>query len=146
MRDMELVDMKDQAVDAVLRSYDYLVYRMIEVEDDIKKVSYLQEQTVCSPAVKSPEDAFYGSQHYGGDSKHARLAVKKYHLETALRFLQYTVKTITEQLKDLSDEDLQLLYEKYEQGRSAREMAEERFISKDTMLRRLARIREGIEL
>lgn len=100
---------------------------------------------VSSPAIRSEEEAKYKtSAPYNTEGRAARLvnaiSDTEYQLTSCIRFC----KAVFGRLSDLSEEDLDILYERYELGMSASDIAAKRFLSRDTILRRLAKIRKEV--
>lgn len=100
---------------------------------------------ISSPSIRSEAEAKYkNSAPYSTDGRTARLSYAisdtEYQLKNCIRFC----KSVFGKLSDLSEEDLDILYERYELGMSASDIAAKRYISRDTVLRRLAKIRKEV--
>lgn len=147
VKDIQTIEeLHDQAVDGELRGF---LWHIAAIQEDWNKMdaldAYLDTYGVSSPAIKSIEDATYGSQHYSGSNSNWVEVLEEYDAtrEDYYKHERAAYET-AQKLATLSPTELELLYERYELRRTAQQMADDRFISRDTMLRRLVLIRSKL--
>ena len=136
-------ELHDQAVDGELKAFQWHAVALQEDWHQMEALdAYMGTYGVSTPAIKSIEEAKYGSQHYTGSNSNWVEKMEEY---DAVKEDYYkhekAIYETAKKLAKLSENELEILHEKYELRKTAQEMGDERFISRDTMLRRLALIR-----
>ena len=144
MKDIQTIEeLHDQAVDGELKQF---LWHIAALQEEYTKMqaldAYLDTYGVSTPAIKSVEDATYGSQHYSGSNSNWVEKLEEYD-EAQDNYYRHekAIYETARKLAALTENELELLHERYELRRTAQEMANDRYISRDTMLRRLILIR-----
>ena len=133
----------DMAVDCMLKLFFWSIACHLKLCSELEVLSELCETFgVSSPRIKSVEEAEYViPARPAGDSKHADLLTRYYDALHNDRMHLDFIAMISAYLYDLAPSDVELLAEHYEFGKSYRQIAEERYVSKDTIIARFAKIR-----
>lgn len=139
-------DYDDALMDLRLKAFKYAVYSYARKEAEITGLKMaLDTYGVGSPRIKNQFEALYISpERPAGESRGADMIMDKMALEEETKELKGFIEDTLFLLQTLTDEQLQLVYEYYDIGRTAQQIGDRLGLSKEQVKQRLHKIREDL--
>ena len=133
-----------QQVDRELRSYYFYLKKIERLQEKIYEID-VKLTSVGSPPIKSIEEAKYqrGTKIYS-DVNLLELFEEQDELIRQKQDLTYLIDRMQKRLNRLSDEELELIEQRYKYKKTLREMAVEMNSNKDTVKMRIDEISQKI--
>lgn len=133
--------------DRRLQTFIPQVYRLHVVQNELDRLKKIYgTYGVGTPRIKNEYEAQYKkSITLTGESKMTDVVLRKATLEQEEKTINKELSSIAESIREtLTDDEIDLLAEYYEHGKSYQQIGDERFMSKDTVRRKFQKMRRDL--